>query len=209
MRDICLSLTLFCTVCAYRRLVTIEGKPMVQISEKKQIINCRALGQEPKEKLPYNIRDASSIDLPKKMIEVKDCATKRYNCFLACISTRFTGSINNSEALVVASEVDREGYLKKWYNSYFFPRIDLNQSLKQRGIQTIDMFALAKIMGVQIIDYVADNGIWGYYAGNNRGCEDGAIYTWFETCKDNEAHSMLVWGTLNKSKEPKPKSRRY
>ena len=71
------------------------------------------------------------------------------------------------------------------------------------------MFALAKIMGVHIIEYDADNGVWGYYAGNNGGCEDGAIYTWFETCKDNEAHSMLVVGDLNKPKEPKPKSRRY
>ena len=172
LRDICRSLTSFCTVCACRRLVTIEGKRMVQISEKKRITICRALGLEPKEKLPFNVRDASSLDLPKELIDVKDCATNRYNCFLACISTRLTVSINNSnqyKALVVALEVAREGYLKKWYNSYYFPRIDLNQSLKQRGIQTIDMFALAKIMGVHIFEYDADNGIWGYYAGNNRG----------------------------------------
>ena len=71
-------------------------------------------------------------------------------------------------ALVVAA---REGYLKKWYSSYHFPRKDLNQSLKQRGIQTIDIFALAKIMGVHIIEYDADNGSWGYYAGNNRGAK--------------------------------------
>ena len=64
-------------------------------------------------------------------------------------------------------------------------------------------------MGVQIIEYDADNGIWGYYAGNSRGSENGATYTWFETLKDNEAHSMLVVGALNKPKEPKPKSRRY
>ena len=209
LRDICRSLTSFCTVCAYRRLVTIEGKRMVQISEKKRITICGALGLEPKEKLPFNVRDAPSIDLPKELIDVKDCATNRYNCFLACISTRLTGSINNSEALVVAWEVARESYLKKWYDSYYFPRIDLNQSLKERGIQTIDLFALAKIMGVHIIVYDADNGIWGYYAGNNRGCENGAIHTWFETRKDNEAHSMLVVGALNKPKEPKPKSRRY
>ena len=150
---------------------------MVQISEKKRITICRALGLEPKEKLPFNVRDVSSIDLPKELIDVKDCANNRYNCFLACISTRLTGSINNFEALVVALEVAREGYLKKWYNSCYFPRIDLNQCLKQRGIQTIDMFALAKIMGVHIIEYDADDGIWGYYADNNRGFEDGAIYT--------------------------------
>ena len=44
LRDICHSLTSFCTVCAYRRLVTIKGKRMVQISEKKRITVCRALG---------------------------------------------------------------------------------------------------------------------------------------------------------------------
>ena len=132
-------------------------------------------------------------------------------------------SINNSEALVVALEVAREGYLKKWYNSYYFPCIDHYQGLKQRDILTIDMFALAKTrecmlfstmqtMGFGVIMLAitgADNGIWGYYAGNNRRCEDGAIYTWFETRKDNEAHSMLVVGALNKPKEPKPRSRRY
>ena len=61
-------------------------------------------------------------------------------------------------------------------------------------------------MGVHIIEYNADNGIWVYYAGNNRGCEVGAINNWFETRKENEAHSMLVVGALNKPKEPKPKS---
>ena len=135
LRDICRSLTSFCTVCAYRRLVTVEGKRMVQISEKKRILICRALGLEPKEKLPFNVRDASSIDLPKELIDVKDCATNRYSCFLACISRRLTGSIKNSEALVVALEVARENYLKKWYDSYYFPRIDLNQSLKERSIK--------------------------------------------------------------------------
>ena len=118
LRDICRSLTSFCTVCAYRRLVTIEGKRMVQISEKKRITICGALGLEPKEKLPFNVRDAPSIDLPKELIDVKDCATNRYDCFLACISTRLTGSINNSEELVVALEVARESCLKKWYDSY-------------------------------------------------------------------------------------------
>ena len=118
LRDMCSSLTLLCTVCAYRSLVIIEGKRMVQISEKKRITICQGLGLEPNEKLPFNVRDASSIDLPKKLIDVKDCAAKRYNCFLACISTRFTGSINNSEALVLALEVAWEGYIKKWYNSY-------------------------------------------------------------------------------------------
>ena len=71
------------------------------------------------------------------------------------------------------------------------------------------MFVLAEVMGVHIIEYDSDNGIWGYYAGNNRRCEDGAIYTWFETRKDNETHSMLVVGALKKPKEQKPKSRRY
>ena len=182
---------------------------MVQISESKRITVCRAIGLEPKEKLPFSFRTASSIDLPKELIDVKDCATNHYNGFLACISTRLTGSINNSEALVVALEIALEGYLKKWYNSYYFPLINLNQSLKQRGIQTIDMFALAKIMGVHILEYDADNGIWGYYACNNRGCEDGAIYAWIETRKDNEAHSMLFVIALNKPKEQKPESRRY
>ena len=78
LRDICRSLTSFCIVCAYRWLFTIEGKRMVQISEKKWITICRALGLEPKEKLPFNVRDAPSIDLPKELIDVKDCATNRY-----------------------------------------------------------------------------------------------------------------------------------
>ena len=52
---------------------------MVQISGKKRITICGALGLEPKEKLPFNVRDASSIDLPKELIDVKDCATNRYN----------------------------------------------------------------------------------------------------------------------------------
>ena len=91
LRDICRSLTSFCTVCAYRRLVTIEGKRMVQISEKNRITICGALGLEPKEKLPFNVRDAPSIDLPKELIDVRDFATNRYNCFFACISTRLTG----------------------------------------------------------------------------------------------------------------------
>ena len=154
------------------------------------------------------IRDAPSIDLPKELIDVKFCATNRYNCFFACISTRLTGSINNFEALV-ALELAREGYLKKWYNRYYFPCIDLNQGLKQRNILTIDMFALAKTMGVHVFEHDADHGIWGYYAGSNRRCKDGAIYTGFETRKDNEAHSMLVVDALNKPKEPKPRIRRY
>ena len=163
LRDIRRSLTSLSTFCAYRRLVTIEGKRLVQISEKKRITICRALGLEPKEKLPFNVRDAPSIDLPKELIDVKDCATNRYNCFLACICTQLTGSINNSEALAVASEVARDSYLKKWYDSYYFPRIDINQSLKERGIQTIELLAPAKITGVHIIQYDADKGICGYY----------------------------------------------
>ena len=84
LRDICRSLTLLCTVCAYRRLVTFEGKRIVQISEKKRITICRALGLEPNEKLPFNVRDATSIDVPNELIDVKVCATNRYDCFLAC-----------------------------------------------------------------------------------------------------------------------------
>ena len=55
LRDICRSLTSLCTVCAYRRLVTIEGKRIVQISEKRKT-TCGALGLEPKEKLPFIVR---------------------------------------------------------------------------------------------------------------------------------------------------------
>ena len=113
LRDICRSLTLLCLVCAYRRLIDFEGKRMVQISEKKRITICRALGLEPKEKLLFNVRDATSLDVPNELIDVKDCATNRYNCFLACISTQLTGSINKSDALVVALEVARESYFKK------------------------------------------------------------------------------------------------
>ena len=184
---------MFFTVCAYRRLVTIEGKRMLQISEKKRITICRALGLEPKEKLPFNVRDALSIDLPKELIDVKDCATNRYNCFLACISTRLTGSINISEALVVALEGAQESYLKKWYDSYYFPRIDLNQSLKERGIQTVDLFALAKIMGVHIIEYDADNGIWGYYAGNSRGAKMAQFILGLKRARITRLTLCLSW----------------
>ena len=154
----------------------------------------------------YMVQTESEIHFYLILLSNLNCMCTTYR---VTYSTRLTGSINNSEALVLTLEIAREVYLKRWYNSYYFTRIDLSQSLKQRGIQTIDIFALAKLMGVQFIEYNADSGIWGYYAGNNRGCEDGAIYTWFETRKDNEAHSMIVVGALNKPKESKPKSPRF
>ena len=87
LRDICRSYFV-CTVCAYQRVVTIEFKGMMQISEKW--IRLSGIRFGPKEKLPFIIRDAPSIDLPKELIDVKGCATNRYNCFLACISSRLS-----------------------------------------------------------------------------------------------------------------------
>ena len=125
---------------------------MVQLGKEKLKTIFRELGLKLKEKFPFNVRDAPSSDLPMELIDVKDCATNRYNCFLTCISTQLTGLINNSKALVVALEVARECYLKKWYISYYFLRLDLNQSLKQRRIQTIDMSARVNIIGVHFFE---------------------------------------------------------
>ena len=115
---ICRFLTQFCTVCVYRRLVTIKGKRVVQIRGKKWVTFFRAMRLEPKVKLPFNFRDAPSMDQPKELIDVKDCAINCFSFFLAFISTRLARSINNSKALVVALEVACEEYPKKWYNSH-------------------------------------------------------------------------------------------